>query len=46
VIDKELLLEIIDELKDMLKVNMPYVRMIQSRENDLNILFPTFIKRL
>jgi hypothetical protein len=45
-IDKKLLLKIIDELKAVLKVDMPYTRTIQSRENDPNILFPTFIKRV
>ena len=44
--DKELLLEIIDELKNMLKADMPCTRTNQSREDDLNILFPTFMKRV
>jgi hypothetical protein len=43
---KKLLLEIVNELKDMLKMNMPYTRMIQAREDNPNILFPTFIKRV
>jgi len=44
--DKELPLEIVNELKDMLEMDMPHTRMIQAREDDLNILFLTFIKRV
>jgi hypothetical protein len=44
--NKKLPLEIINELKDMLEMDMPCTRMIQAREDDLNILFLTFIKRV
>ena len=44
--DEELLLEIVDELKDVLEADMPRARTIQSREDDPNILFPTFMKRV
>jgi hypothetical protein len=43
---KKLLLEIVNELKNMLKIDMPHTRMIQAKEDNPNILFPTFIKRV
>jgi hypothetical protein len=42
--DEELLLEIVNELKDVLEMDMPRARTIQAREDDPNILFPTFMK--
>jgi len=44
--DKKLPLEIVNELKDMLEMDMPHARMIQAREDNPNILFLTFMKRV
>jgi hypothetical protein len=44
--DKKLLLKIVNKLKDMLEMDMPHARTIQVREDDPNILFLTFMKRV
>jgi hypothetical protein len=44
--DKELLLKIVNKLKNMLEMDMPHTRTIQAREDDPNILFLTFMKRV
>ncbi len=44
--DEELLLEILDELKDAFEEDMPYARKLQAKEDNLSILFPTFMKKV
>src|SRR6266851_2342894 len=44
--DEELLLEILDKLKDAFKEDMPCARKLQAKENNPSILFPMFIEKV